>query len=272
MTDSHDPWESARGAQKEEVAAIWAGRGAPPEERARRRRGVPWRFLAVVAVALAVIGVAISVLSADGAEDRRDASAAQERLEARERARLIREGKPVFAEGPAPLGSESELTYRVRLLAAAEAAITADAIRRTETGEIDRDVKGTRCKPFPYTSTRAAQERDASLARNRYQCIAYNNRFSLSELEGEARTGIIGQPYWLIADYETGKLTFCKLTPKAGEGGKSLVDGAGGAGLPRPARLIRRRRDRGPRPAGSFPRGRGSSTSTCPSPETAARR
>ena len=222
MTDSHDPWESARGAQKEEVAAIWAGRGAPPE-RPKEPRKVPWRALGALAVLLVALAVTIPVLSSDGAEDRRDAEAAQARLEAAERERLIREGKPLALDGPARLGSEAVVAYRSRLVAAGESEITADALERARTGEIDRDIKGTRCKPFPYTSTREAQERDPAVQSNRYQCLAWNKRFALSELEGEARTGYIGQPYWLIADYETGRLTFCKITPRPGEGGKALV-------------------------------------------------
>jgi hypothetical protein len=222
MTGSHDPWESARGTQKEEVAAIWAGRGTPPE-RAREPRRPPWRALAAVALLLVAIGAVIAVLRSEGDKDRKAAATAQARLEAAERARLIREGKPVSADGPQRLGGESALAYRARLVRAGEAAITADARARAESGELDRSAKGTRCKPFPYTATREAQERETEIDRNRYQCIAFHDRFALSELEGEARTGIIGQPYWLIADYATGALTFCKVTPKAGEGGKSLV-------------------------------------------------
>lgn len=222
MSESHDPWESARGAQKEEVAAIWAGRGEPPE-RARPRRRPPWKALGVAAVVLVALGLTAAILRSDGEQDQQAASAAQERLEAQEQARLIEEGRPVFADGPAPLGNESDAAYRARLLAAGEAAITEDARERARTGEIDRDVEGTRCRPFPYTATREAQERDRNIDRNRYQCIAYNRRFPLPELEGEARTGFIGQPYWLIADYKTAELTLCKLTPKAGEGGRSLV-------------------------------------------------
>lgn len=222
MTDSHDPWESARGTQKDEVAAIWAGRGAPPERPPKERR-VPWTAIGFTAAALVAIGVILAVLESDGDDNAREAAAAQAELEATERARLIREGRPVSADGPPRLGSESDIAYRARLVAAAEAAITADARSRVESGELDQPVKGTRCKPFPYTATREAQERDPAIGRNRYQCIAFNSRFALSELEGQARTGIIGQPYWLIADYGDGALTFCKLTPKAGEGGRSLV-------------------------------------------------
>jgi hypothetical protein len=53
--------------------------------------------------------------------------------------------------------------------------------------------------------------------------MAYERRFELSELEGRKRTGIIGAPYWLVVHYRTAKLTFCKITPRAGEGGRSLA-------------------------------------------------
>ncbi|MEJ7894289.1 MAG: hypothetical protein WKF94_16790 [Solirubrobacteraceae bacterium] len=225
MSESHDPWESARGSQREEVQAIWANRGAPPPRPPRQRN---WRRLAAIvgaaAVVIAVVTFAVvPVLQEDGDRDRAAAAKAQERLEAQERARLRREGVPVRSAAPAPRAGEAELDHRARLVTAGEAAITADARKRIETGEIDGSVQGTACRTFPYTDTRAAQETDLDLEANRYQCVAFSRRFALPDLEGKARTGVIGQTYWLIVDYAAPKLTFCKITPKAVEGGESLA-------------------------------------------------
>jgi hypothetical protein len=175
-------------------------------------------FAAVSAALVAFVALVVAPpLRRDAAREQRRAAAAQARLEAAERARLIREGKPVRAQGPAHAA-------RPALVTAAEAAITRDARARVAAGEIKGEVKGTHCRPFPYTETRERQERDLSIRRNRYQCTAYSSRFALSELEGRKRTGVFGTPYWLIAEYATGRLTFCKISPKAGEGGKVLVE------------------------------------------------
>jgi hypothetical protein len=194
--------------------------GPPPED--RRSPKVSRRKLAVfAAVAVALVAfVALVVappLREDAAREQRAAAAAQARLEAAERARLIREGRPVRTR----VAAEAE---RPALVTAAEAAITRDARARVASGEIKGKVEGTHCRPFPYTVTRARQERDLSIERNRYQCVAYSSRFALPELEGRKRTGVFGTPYWLIAEYATGRLMFCKISPKAGEGGKVLVE------------------------------------------------
>jgi len=34
---------------------------------------------------------------------------------------------------------------------------------------------------------------------------------------------VFGDPFWLVVDYERGRLTWCKVTPRAGEGGSVLI-------------------------------------------------
>ena len=34
---------------------------------------------------------------------------------------------------------------------------------------------------------------------------------------------MFGDPFWLVIDYERGSLVWCKVTPRAGEGGSVLV-------------------------------------------------
>jgi hypothetical protein len=111
----------------------------------------------------------------------------------------------------------------VRLVAAGAAAVTADARKRMRTGEIDGPVAGTQCVPYPRSDGRAREERDPSVPANRYECLAYERQFSLPKLNGKARTGGIGVLYWLVADYRSSRLTFCKVTPRAGEGGRVLA-------------------------------------------------
>lgn len=230
MTGSHvsdeDPWDGARTAQREEVRAIWAGRGAPAPREPRR---TPRRRIALISAgALAVVAVIafvfVPAMRDDADEFARRQAAELRRAKAAERARLLREGIPVRRTGPSRQAGEAPLAHRERLVAAGEAAITADARRRVASGEMRGPVAGTRCRTFPFTETRSRQEADAAVPRNHYQCIAFSRRFALPELEGEKRTGLIGQPYWLVLDYRSARMTFCRISPRAGEGGRVLVE------------------------------------------------
>jgi hypothetical protein len=227
MTESHDPWESARERQREDVQAIFAKRAAAPVEDRRREFRLSRRNSLIVLGVLAALAVATAIivpaLRDSAAEVRRAEAAKQARLVATERARITREQRPHFATGPQRRPGEPPLAHRVRLLDAGAAAISSDARARMKAGIITGPVAGTECTPFPSTESRREQEADPAVPRNRYECLAYERRFPLSELEGKARTGIIGVPYWLVVDYGTAKLTYCRLIPRAGEGAKPLA-------------------------------------------------
>ncbi len=115
------------------------------------------------------------------------------------------------------------LAYRKRLVAAGGNVIKADAIKRMKAGTIAGPVAGTECTPFPTTSGRKELETDPTVPKGRYECVAYERRFPLSELEGKARTGIIGVPYWLVADYGKATFAYCRIVPRPGEGGRALA-------------------------------------------------
>ncbi|MEA2127079.1 MAG: hypothetical protein QOI80_3861 [Solirubrobacteraceae bacterium] len=227
MTESHDPWEAARERQREEVKAIFAARAGAPVEDRRREFRLSRRNLAIVGAVLAALAVAtaliVPALRDSAAEVRAKDAAAQAKLVAAEKARITREQKPHFAPGPQRRPGEPALAHRARLLDAGAAIITADARERMQAGTLDGPVAGTECTPFPSTATRRQQEADPSIAANRYECIAYERHFPLSELEGKARTGIIGVPYWLVVDYDKASFAYCRLIPRAGEGGKPLA-------------------------------------------------
>src|SRR5689334_14893834 len=142
MTDQRqhdDPWAKARESQREDVARLFAPRsrncpecGAEQQsggrrcencgadmvanrERTRARR--PLIFAAIVAVVVAAISIpVISGFRDDAAAERdREAQRQQARVAA-ERARQIRDGKPVRADGPAETAGEDIAAYRQRLL------------------------------------------------------------------------------------------------------------------------------------------------------------
>jgi len=242
MSGHHDPWAGARASQRDDVAAALAPRerrcptcgtvqrdggrlcsncGADLTARAPRR--IPWRPLLIAGAALVVLAaIAVPVISGlrgDAAGERGRAAQRQAELREAERARQVRDSRPVRAAGPAAAAGEDPLAHRERLLRSGEQKITADARARVAAGTLDGDIKGTLCEVFPETEARRAAERDPATPAGRYDCVAYT-----SKLESAAkRTAVFGHPYWLVVDYERARLTWCKVTPRAGEGGSVLV-------------------------------------------------
>jgi hypothetical protein len=241
MSESHDLWEDARTATREDVHRIFAPHErtcpscgktsevvgslcphcrAPYTVREKGFRVTPERVgIVVCAVALLVIGALIAVpgLRKDAADGRRERAAEQARFDAAENVRIAREQRPIRAEGPQRRDGEGMIALRTRQVRAGEAAIVADAHARKAAGEMDDPVTGVQCRPFPGTDTRLALEADPATAKGRYECYAYERRVDLPELNGKARTGLLGFPYWLVIDYETSGMAFCKIVPRAGE-------------------------------------------------------
>jgi hypothetical protein len=257
MTESHDLWEDARAAAREDVQRIFASRPRTCPRCGRtgevsgalcpycrspytplREKGfrlTPKRLAiagAVVAVLTTAALLIVPGLQDDAAQERRAAAAEQARVDAAEDARVERDQRPVFADGPARRRGENPLVHRPRLVAAGEAAIIADARRRVAAGTLDKPVAGVQCTPYPRTDTRRALEADPDVDKGRYECFAYERKIALPELEGKQRTGLLGFPYWLVIDYKTSGLTFCKITPRAGEANFAVT----GVLVPEPCR------------------------------------
>jgi hypothetical protein len=242
MNETEDPWAKARESQREDVAAVFAPRerrcpacgsvqrgagrvcsncGADLTARAPRR--IPWRPLLIAGVAVLVVAaVAVPVIAGlrdDAADQRTRDEQRQAQLREAERARQVRDARPVRADGPAARAGEDPLAHRARLLTRAEALITADARKRVAAGTLDGDIKGTLCDLFPATDARRAAERDPATEAGRYDCVAYT-----SKLEGnQERTAVFGHPFWLVVDYRRASYVWCKVTPRAGEGGSVLI-------------------------------------------------
>jgi hypothetical protein len=248
MTDQQqdDAWAKARAAQRDDVAAVFAPRmrhcpacGAEQQasgrictncgadmtarfERGRSRR--PLIFAAIVAVVLAAVAVPIVAgLRDDAADERARAAERQKERIAAEQARQERDARPVRAKSPALAAGEDPLAYRERVVADAEAQITADARARVAAGTLDGDIKGTECGPYPRTAERRAAEGDPATALARYDCVAYTSKFDAPGANGQKRTGLFGHPFWLVVDYDRDRLVWCKITPRAGEGGSVLI-------------------------------------------------
>ena len=188
-----------------------------------------WLFAAVVAAVLAAAAIpVVSMLRDDAAGERERAAKRQAQLTQAERVRQERAAVPVRAQAPAAAAGVDALAHRADLLRFGEAQITADARRRVAEGTMKGEHKGTRCEVFPETDVRRAAEDDPATKIGRYDCVAFT-----SELPGYTEnTAIFGDPFWLVIDYEHDALVWCKVTPRAGEGGSVLVS----VPVPKPCR------------------------------------
>lgn len=257
-----DPWEAARASTRADVAAVLAPRqrtcpacghvqsgttrtcaecGADLVARRPRRRW-RWRTAAAVLLALAVAVTAVAVVTAPTRRGAR-AEAQRERArlaasEAAEMKRLSIDARARFGKGPARQGGQSPLAHRLVLVSTAERLITADAQKRVRSGTLKGPVVGTDCDPYPDISVRRAAEADAEAKVGRYDCLAYSRRSELPALQGKVRQGLFGFPFWAVIDYRRATIAWCKVTPRAGEGAKSLAS----VPVPQPCRDPLRRR------------------------------
>ncbi len=196
-----------------------------------------WRRLPLAGKALVVLlPVAALVLALvlapgirDSKEERaRDDQERSERLRAARAERLRAEQRPRFASGePAP----DSVSGRERLLATAAARVQTDARERVASGELDGPIRDTACEPYPRTEDRRGAERDLAATSGRYACLAVTAAFG-ANAGGDAgpyeasEAGALGHPYRVRIDFSSGRLAYCKVSGRAGEGGlraESLV-------------------------------------------------
>ena len=105
-------------------------------------------------------------------------------------------------------------------------AITADANARLRRAR-SRPLRSRAPSCSPTRTTRRADQppgKDGPRhAAGALRIVAYNNKLPLSELEGKKRTGLFGYIFYAVIGYRTGSYAFCKISPRAGEGGASLA-------------------------------------------------
>jgi type II secretory pathway pseudopilin PulG len=180
--------------------------------------GFVWRRLPRVAklAALAVGAAAViaAIALAPSIQRSRDEHA---RKEAAERARIQqqdiektrREQRPRFARG---IPARTDLAARRRLLASAEASIQTDASTRSAAGEFNGPIMRVECEGYPPGST--PPDAAASKRAGRYACLAVT-----SEVPATAgnRGGLLGHPYRVLIDFQTGRYAFCKVRGRPGE-------------------------------------------------------
>jgi hypothetical protein len=174
--------------------------------------------LAKVALVLAFVGL-IALALIIGPDIRRTKSerekaeqAERQRIRNIREARILREQRPRFENGPP---ATSGVPARRRLVDVAGASVLADARRRVEDGGMSGPIRGVDCEPFPRNLAGIGAEDSTDLRFGRYACVAVTARFEKSE---HTTGGLVGHPYRVRIDFDTGRYAFCKVAGRPGEG------------------------------------------------------
>ena len=190
----------------------------------RRRKLLSTRRAKVTLVvatvlALGVAGALIAVLSG-GIEHAKRTNAASAA-----RARSAAIGSLVRANGaeqrlrvassatrdPGPSASPAaRLRARAAIVAELQRAIEADARARERAGTLAGSVRYVQCSPYPPGSKVPLRAASGS-----YACVAVNRLIT----SGSKVLGVFGDPFWARVDFARGRLAWCKINPRPGEGG-----------------------------------------------------
>jgi len=210
--------------------------GRPPADRYEPLPGVIdlpgwlWRRLpgpgkvAVVLLPIVLIAVGLALLPSIEESKQERERAEQQRIE-RERAareaRLREQQQPRFARAAA---APASVPGRERLVEAAGASVIADARRRAAAGQLDGPIRGVTCESYPRTVSGRGADQDLSKPAGNYSCLAVTAQFEGTQdgeqtAYGQSEAGVIGHPYRVRIDFETGRYAFCRVFGRAGEGG-----------------------------------------------------
>ena len=172
----------------------------------------------------AVRDVTLVLALAPGIDESKDRRAQAEeqrlaRLRAERETRIRREQRPRFATGP----PATDVPARGRLLGAATISVGADARERVAAGELRGPIERVECEPYPRSVGGRGADRSLENRYGRYACLAITAEFGGNEL---SEASVIGHPYRLRIDFETGRYGYCKVVGRPGEGllsGRSVV-------------------------------------------------
>jgi hypothetical protein len=191
-----------------------------------RRMGRTARLTALGAVILLVAGTAALVPVI--LESKEDRAAADRRDRAERRAELVRrletEQRPRLRRSTsvAPPGAtpSRQLEARSTLIDELNAEILADARARVRSGDLDGPIRRVGCEPFPRSVDAVGAHQQLGPRTGRYACVAVTAEFGTGEV---GATGVIGHQYRTMADFETGRYAFCKVSGQAGPSREQLV-------------------------------------------------
>jgi hypothetical protein len=171
-------------------------------------------LLVVAGGAIALIGPAIEEGKDERAEQERRRDA---RFEEAKRRRLAEQGRPRRGRSERPRGPltpAEERRSRRALVGDVERAITRDARARVRAGKLEGPILGTECTINP--PSRRPLERDLSVRRMEYQCLAANSR-------DPAGRFIVGHTFEANVDYRRHRFTWARVCYPPGEGSARLT-------------------------------------------------
>jgi hypothetical protein len=171
--------------------------------------------IVVALLPFAIVGLVL--LLAPGIDETKDrrAQAERERLAelTAERADRIRaEQRPRFHRGT-PAGRD--VAARSQLVAALPPAIQADARARVAAGSLDGPIRSVECEPYPRSVDARGAHLDPSQRTGRYSCLAVTRSVRPTETNEGA---LIGHPYRVMVDFDSGRYAFCKVSGRPAEG------------------------------------------------------
>jgi hypothetical protein len=177
-----------------------------------RKLGPRGRVAAKVGGAVLVVGLAVAAIVlvpqiADSKRERAD-------RERREAATAMAERRRRVIEEQRPHRGSASTRSRSAVLAELETAILADARARAASGALSGPAaKRVRCRPLTGV--------DPGARRVAYDCIAITSELPSDE---NLPQGVIGHPFRAVADYSSGRFTWCKVSGRAAEGAFSQQD------------------------------------------------
>jgi hypothetical protein len=194
----------------------------------RYDRRLPWltdpmRWVLGIA-GLIAFGVACALIL-PGVFDERDAgnarrAADRRALEASERARLVREQRPVRGRGEPAVGTDArQMAARLALVDALQGAIYEETRRRIASGELKGSVVRAECGPLIRTTGRAPDHAALDRDIGRYDCVAVQSDVTQSG----KKVGAFGHPFVGAIEFRTGEFTFCKDNKAQSERAKTLA-------------------------------------------------
>ena len=164
-----------------------------------------------------MVAAGLAALIVPAIDEGKDERAAEERrrdaaFEAAQRAELARESRPHFGRAEKPPGDLSPAAVRRErreLVHEVERAITRDARARARAGRLEGPILRSQCEINP--PSRRPQERDLSVRRMDYQCLAIKS----DDPQGQF---VVGHTFEATVDYERFRFRWERVCYPPGEG------------------------------------------------------
>jgi hypothetical protein len=214
--------ETKRKASLPETIGAWLKVWTPPRD--VEVPPVPVRGLLVGAAVLLVVAAGAAALIVPAIDDSKDRAAAADAREAAQRRaesrrETIAEQRPRRLDAAALRPSSGapaaqRIAARTALLQRAETAISADARRRAQTGELQGRPQGTECEAYPKRAPGDGPERDLAVTRGVYDCLVFVRAIASTETNVG---GQLGYPFRAVLDFDRFAVTWCKTNPVPGE-------------------------------------------------------